>query len=258
MTRAPGDDETVDSLCGVAFLQPRHGYRVTLDAVLLAGFTDSVGQTPASADVVELGAGSGIVSLLLASWNPGWRFSAVEVQPRMASVARRNARKNALPIEVVESDWRSLPLAMKADLVVSNPPYFPATSARQPPDPTQAASRYEHHGNLESLARSAASLLKPDGAVRLIHSAGRAGDVFKAFRTVQLMPTVLRFVHPRANEPAHTMLVEFRPHSRRALVVEPPLIVHEAEGGGYSAEVSLLLSRRPVPCSPGVNAGSLE
>lgn len=241
------DDETLDSICGVNVFQPRQGYRFTLDAVLLAGFCRSEASPSPALDVIEFGAGSGVISLLLSSWHPSWRISAVEVQPAMAERARRNAQANDLPVAVVESDWRELPSSMKADLVVSNPPYFPPTSAKQPPDPAQAASRYEHHGDLTAFAHSVASVLKPDGTVRLIHSAGRAGDVFKAFRTFQLMPTVLRFVHPRANEPANTMLLELRPHSRRALVVEPPLVVHAPEDGAYSDEVQALLARRPTP-----------
>lgn len=239
------DDETLDTICGVSVFQPRRGYRFTLDAVVLAGFCRFDASPTDALDVVEFGAGCGIISLLLASWHPTWQIRAVEVQPAMAARTRRNAQANALGVDVIESDWRTLPASLKADLVVANPPYFPPGSAKQPPDPAQAASRYEHHGDLAALAHAAASVLKPDGAVRLIHSAGRLGDVFKAFRTFQLMPTVLRFVHPRANEPANTMLLELRPHSRRALVVEPPLVVHASEDGAYSAEVRALLAQRP-------------
>lgn len=237
----PADDDTLDSICGVHVRQPRQGYRFTLDAVLLADFCRFEASAPL--DVVELGTGSGVISLLLASWHPHWRISAVEVQAAMAERARRNMKANAVSVDIIEADWRHLPESMKAELVVTNPPYFAPDSAKQPPDPAKAASRYEHHGDLNALARAAASLLKPDGAVRLIHSAGRAGDVFKAFRTFQLMPTVLRFIHPRINEPANTMLLELRAHSRRALVVQPPLIVHPSEGGDYSPEVLALLAQ---------------
>jgi tRNA1(Val) A37 N6-methylase TrmN6 len=47
-------------------------------------------------------------------------------------------------------------------------------------------------------------------------------------------------VHARADGPAARVLLEARLRSRRALVVEPPLVLHEADGS-YRPEVRRML-----------------
>lgn len=243
----PAFDESLDAIGGgrVRLLQPRRGYRFNLDAVLLAGFAAKAVAADRPVDVVDLGTGCGVVALLVAAWRPNARVQAVEVQPAMAALARRNAQLNGLPVEVVEADWRAVPDTLRADLVVSNPPYFPPARGRPPVDEGRAAARFESHGDVSSLANSAARRLKPGGAVRLVHAASRTADVLDAFRAVRLLPTVMRFVHPRASEAANTVLIELRRDSRRPLVVEPPLVVHASAGREYSPEVAALLSARP-------------
>lgn len=243
----PGPDETLDAIGSgrVRLLQPRRGYRFNLDAVLLAGFAARSVALDRPANVVDLGTGCGVVALLLAAWRPNATVKAVELQPAMASLARRNAQLNHVPVEVIESDWRSLPAGVQADLVVSNPPYFPPARGRPPSDAGRAAARFESNGDVGSLAQSAAKLLAPGGSVRLVHAASRTADVLDAFRAVKLAPTVLRFVHPRLSEPANTVLIELRRDSKRPLTIEPPLIVHAGAGGDYTAEVAKLLSADP-------------
>lgn len=240
----PAPDETLDAIGDgrLRLLQRRHGYRFNLDAVLLAAFASRAVPDEEPFDILELGAGCGVVALLLSSWRPAARVSAVELQPALAALARRNVALNALPVEVLESDWRALPANHSVDLVVSNPPYFPPEQGRHPPDEERASARYERNGDLESLARSAAAAVKPRGAVRLIYSSTRTDDLLEALRRVRLMPTVLRFVHPRVGEPANLVLVEARPESRRPLEVEPPLIVHASSSKAYAPEVADLLS----------------
>lgn len=75
--------------------------------------------------VVEVGVGSGIVSIMLALHLPKARFIAVDISPRALAVARRNIETFALGerIELREGDLLSC-IDEKIDLLVSNPPYI--------------------------------------------------------------------------------------------------------------------------------------
>lgn len=75
--------------------------------------------------VVEVGVGSGIISILLALHLPNARFIAVDISPRALSVARRNIGEFGLSerIELREGDLLS-DITEKIDLLVSNPPYI--------------------------------------------------------------------------------------------------------------------------------------
>jgi len=75
--------------------------------------------------IVEVGVGSGIISILLALHLPHARFIAVDISPKALAVARRNIEAFGLSerIELREGDLLSC-IDEKIDLLVSNPPYI--------------------------------------------------------------------------------------------------------------------------------------
>src|SRR3954465_4114456 len=83
---------TENALLGgrIRLLQPPRGYRVAVDAVLLAAAIDA-----APGDrVLDLGAGVGAVGLCLAARVPGCAIVGIELQPGLAALAVRNAALN--------------------------------------------------------------------------------------------------------------------------------------------------------------------
>ena len=75
--------------------------------------------------VVEVGVGSGIISIMLARYFTKARFIAVDISPRALAVARRNIESFGLGdrIELREGDLLSC-VSEPIDLLVSNPPYI--------------------------------------------------------------------------------------------------------------------------------------
>lgn len=75
--------------------------------------------------IVEVGVGSGIISILLALHLPKAHFIAVDISSRALGVARRNIEAFGLAerIELREGDLLSC-VTEKIDLLVSNPPYI--------------------------------------------------------------------------------------------------------------------------------------
>ncbi|HQS66199.1 MAG TPA: peptide chain release factor N(5)-glutamine methyltransferase [Sulfuricurvum sp.] len=100
-------------------LIPRPETELLIDAVLATVSTDT------SLTFVEVGAGSGIISILLALHLPNARFIAVDISPRALDVARRNITDFGLDhrIELREGDLLSC-VDEKIDFLVSNPPYI--------------------------------------------------------------------------------------------------------------------------------------
>ena len=118
-----GEDETLDSFYrgSILVLQKREGYRFSVDAPLLADFI----QTKRSDEILELGAGNGIISLLL-SIKPFKHIAAVEIQEALADIARRNVILNNLErkISIIREDLRQYHPGKKFDVIFSNPPYI--------------------------------------------------------------------------------------------------------------------------------------
>ena len=125
---------------GVVVWQPRRGYRYGVEVYALAHFALA---SPA-ASAVDLGAGSGVVGLLLAS--TGVRVRAVERDLRWIDLARRSAEESGLAIEVEAGDVREVGGA-RVDLVVTNPPWFPADQTISPDD-WKAGARAMLHGTV--------------------------------------------------------------------------------------------------------------
>lgn len=243
-------DETQDSICGGLQIHQRtRGYRFTLDAILLAQFAAEGLPADKPLKVMDLGTGSGVIALLLARWRPAWKVTGVEVQPQLAELARRNAGLNGLAVDIVEADWRTLGArdrAGDADLVVCNPPYFTLDGGQPCADPERAAGRQELHGSLDETTRAAARVVRGGGSVRFVHTAARLPQLMAAVAEAGLGVGRLCLVHPRASEPAGTVLLEASPGARRPLRVDPPIIVHNADGGFLPHIAALLASKGSV------------
>lgn len=131
------DDWTREEpLPGLVIWQPRRGFRYGAEAFWLAGFALE-GGVPRTA--LDVGTGSGIVAGLLAAH--GVAAEGIDVRPEWeAGWQRSRAESRAFPsvrvqdVGAVQGAW---------DVVVSNPPYFPAGTGPSSPDTWKAAARSE-------------------------------------------------------------------------------------------------------------------
>ena len=73
--------------------------------------------------VLDVGAGTGAIALAVADEHPGARVTAIDVSPEALALARENAARTGLDVELLEHDLRDGLPPGPWDLVVSNPPY---------------------------------------------------------------------------------------------------------------------------------------
>lgn len=238
--------ETLDSIgtAGVKVLQRRRGYRFTVDAVLLAGFTAS--ESADEGRVLELGAGSGVVSFLLARQFGRGPIDALELQPAVYERLVRGVALNGLEdrVKPLLGDLREARMLLSAgaySLVVSNPPFRPRSAGVLSPDEERALSKQELACDASAVVAAARHALKPGGGVSLVYPAARLTEVLGLLTAARLFPHVLRLVHARVGSPATRFLVYALRDSDRRLNVRPPLIVHGEGPGGYAPEVAALM-----------------
>ena len=130
----------------MAVCQPRRGYRWGVEVYLLADF--ALGDGPVGT-AVDLGTGSGIVALLLAT--RGVVVTAVERSRAWLPLARENLAGHA--VTLVEADvraWQGAPV----DVVVTNPPWFDPEAGPSSPDRWKAESRTALFGTPEDFVRA--------------------------------------------------------------------------------------------------------
>lgn len=225
---SPGEDETLDSFYHgrILLLQKRQGYRFSVDAPLLADFI-----RPRPGDrLLELGAGNGIISLLL-SRKPFRRIVCLEVQPGLADLARRNVVLNQLEkkILVLEKDLRAFRPGRKFDLVFSNPPYIKSRGGHLSRSEEKSIAKHEIKGDIFDIMQAAGSVLKKDGRACFIYPVKRRSDFDRALEEPGLKIKTLRLVHSRSGEPARWFLSECRLEAPSPEVL-PPLRVYDARG----------------------------
>lgn len=229
-------------LFDLQLFQPRQGYRYSLDALLLARFC---AELKAGGRIIDLGAGCGIISLVLARVNPAASVVAVENNPDMATLVERNILHNDLVGRVfVHSEdiinlRKSYPHST-FDLVVSNPPFRTPASGKVSPLVGRNAARHETTAGLSDFLAVAKYLVKPGGKICFIQHPSRLTDFIAHAMELKLALHRLRMVHDRVAAPATMFLAELAKGSRRGLMVEAPLILRD-ERGNNSDEVAEML-----------------
>ncbi|MCX8045220.1 MAG: methyltransferase, partial [Desulfobacterota bacterium] len=167
--------------------QPKHGYRFSIDSILLADFAGP----KVHGMVADLGAGSGIVSLLLVRNPKVTRIVAFEIQHELAALAKKNIVLNHCndKVTVEHGDIRHIRKKCPAgscDAVVTNPPFFAVGTGRINPHTQKASARHEMHGALHDFLTAAAYLLKTGGSLFIVYNADRAVDLLTGMRGAKI------------------------------------------------------------------------
>jgi tRNA1Val (adenine37-N6)-methyltransferase len=243
----PGPGETLDSICGgeVQVLQRRTGYRFTLDPILLAYFAVYEGGAHRGR-LMDLGTGSGIIPLVLAKRLGRRDITALELQPRLYSLAERNVYLNRCEQQVtlVQGDLRQVDELFAAgsfNHVLCNPPYRACTTGRSSLMVEKALARHEVACALPDVARAASYLLAPRGGLCVVYPAARFAELAGVLREHRLEPRTARMVHPRADRPAKLVLLHAVKGGRTDLSVLPPLVLHAEDEHAFTEEVSAMV-----------------
>ena len=237
-------DETCDAILdgSITLIQPKHGYRFSVEAILLGRFA----QASKRDRVLDLGAGCGVVSILMASLYRPREVVAIEIQPALAEMAARNAAINELAsVRAICADLRQKKIASvepaSFDLIVANPPYRAVAAGRENPEHGRRVARGESTATLADFIAAARRYARRGGRIAFVFAARRSAELISTMRSNQLEPKRIRFVHPRIAMPASVLLIEARAGGGIEVAIEPPLILYERPGV-YTAEARQLLS----------------
>lgn len=239
------DDLTEDSLLDgrVRLLQPRQGYRVALDPVLLAA---AVAVLPGE-QVLDAGAGTGAASLCLALRAPGCKVIGLEIERDLQRIASGNVRLNQASgrVEILQGDVARPPprlMAASFDHVMTNPPHLRQGDASRSPFATRAAANVEGEVDLVGWLQASLRMLQPSGTLTLIHRADRLDAVLAALAGRLGGMCVYPLWPDNQGRPAKRVIVQGRKGSRAPLRLARGLVLHDA-GGQFTPTVEGVLRR---------------
>jgi tRNA1(Val) A37 N6-methylase TrmN6 len=259
------DAESDDAFLGgrLRLLQPGTGYRAGIDGVLLAATVEA---RPGE-QVLDVGAGVGVVGLCVAQRLPDVRITLVERDAGLAALARRNIERNGLAgrAQVVEADvlkpLREAPVLAAAaesfDHVLANPPFHVEGRGTAAGDPVKAGANAMPAGALDRWLRFMAAMARPGGRVTLIHRAEALPELLPALAG-RFGGAIVLPLQPREGEHALRVIVRAVKGSRAPLELQPGLVLHNADGSFRPPIAAALRDGAGLPLGgdpPGADAG---
>ena len=220
-------------------IQKKNGLTFGTDAYLLAAFTRACPRGTA----VDLGCGTGVISLLCAQRS---RFSHVycaELQKSFAELTERNIILNSLndKMSVINIDVRELTQKHscgQVDAVFTNPPYMKAQSGRENPVDEKNIARRELNGTIYDFCAAAGRILKSGGAFYVVHRPERLCDIMCAMREAKVEPKTLLYVCPDTRSQPSLILLEGRKDAAPSMILSRPLYIYKEGSREYTDDMN--------------------
>lgn len=234
------ENERIDDLeyKGLKLIQNINGFCFGVDSVLLSDYAKNIKK---NTTVIDIGTGTGIISILLCKKTNLKKIYGIEIQSDVAEMATRSAKLNNLEdrFEVINTNIKDIFLHIEPhtiDAIVTNPPYKKIGTGVKSEDITQLISRHEVECTLEDIIMQSSKLLKDLGEFYMVHRAERLVDIMCLLRKYKLEPKNIRFVHSRVNEKPMLILIKAVKCAKEFLKLDKPLVIYK-EDGNYTDEI---------------------
>lgn len=166
--------------------------KVTTDACLFGAWVaNEVESDPNSyrekvETALDIGTGTGLLSLMLVQKNPGTNILAVEIDKSAAEQAADNIDASLWKdrVDIVEGDVKDLSFPEKFDLIISNPPFY-ETELRSETDKKNIAFHSDNL-TLQELLHTIKTHLSPNGNFFLLLPYKRNDEIKRLFKDHQL------------------------------------------------------------------------
>ena len=229
----------------IELIQNTDGLTFGTDALLLAGYISGKYES-----AIELGSGTGIISMLLLARGKINTVDCVELQSEYAELTCRNAEHNGLSdrLRAVCADVRDYRTDKECELVFTNPPYMKATSGKSNRDDKKNVARHEVAGTIYDFCKSGAKLLKYGGAFAVVYRPDRLIDLIDAMRSAGLEPKRMTYVHANEKSEPSMVLIEAKKGGKCGLKLTRPLFIYKnTDNKEYSEDMNFIMNEGVFP-----------
>lgn len=226
-------------------IQKTDGLTFGTDALLLAGYISGKYK-----NALEIGGGTGIISMLLITRGKAERAVAVEVQEEFCRLIERNAELNGLSemLRAELADIRDFKVEAEFDLIYTNPPYMKTTSGKANQMDKKNIARHEVFGDISDFTASAKRLLKFGGTFAVVYRPDRLVDLIAAMREAKIEPKRITFVHADTESESSMVLVEGKSGAKGSAILTRPLIIYKDKSHSeYSDDMKYIMENGTFP-----------
>ena len=240
-------DERIDDLefNNLKIIQNKKFFCFGIDSVLISNFC---AKNKSASNAVDIGSGSGIISILIASKTRIKHIYGIEIQNEVAEMSKRSIELNHLEdkIEILNIDLKDATKYIKPnsiDCVVTNPPYMKNGTGAKNENRQKIIARHEVETTLSEILNISYKLLKDKGEFFMIHRVDRLVDILSEMRAQRLEPKEIQFIHPYVNKSPNLVMLRAVKNGGRELKVLDPLVVYN-EDGEYTDEILKIYGKK--------------
>lgn len=241
------ENERIDDLeyKGLKIIQNTEGFCFGIDAVLLSDFAKEIKN---NSKVLDLGTGTGILSILLSGKTNLNKIYGIEIQKQVAEMAQRSVKLNNLEdkIEIINENIKNLANIFEKnsfDAIVTNPPYKKLNTGEKNEKENKLISRHEITASLEDFIKISFDLLKDKGTLYMVHRPERLAEIIYKLKQNKLEPKVIKLVHSNINSEPKLILIKAVKNAKEFLKIEKPLFIYD-EDGNYTEEILKIYNKK--------------
>lgn len=241
------ENERIDDLeyKGLKIIQNKEGFCFGIDSVLLSDFAKDIKR---ESRVLDLGTGTGIISILLCGKTELKEIIGIEIQKEVYEMAKRSAELNKIEdkFKLINEDIKNLSKIFPAnsfDAIVTNPPYKKENTGLKNENKIKQISKHEIMCSIDDIARVSSLLLNSNCSLYMVHRPDRLVDIIEALRKHKLEPKKIRLVYPKIGKEPNLVLIKATKCGRPFLKIEKPLFVYK-ENGLYSNEILEIYNKK--------------
>lgn len=234
------ENERIDDLefKNLKIIQNEKEFCFGIDSVLLSDFAKEI---KPNSKIIDFGTGTGILPILLSGKTKNTQIIGVEIQEKMADMAKRSVSLNKLEnrIQIINQDIKNLNNVFNKnsfDVVITNPPYKENNTGLKNEYEGKIIARHEVKCNLEDIILMAKNMLKDKGVLYMVHRPERIVDICEYLRKYKIEPKIIKFIYPKNGEKTNLILIKAVKNAKRFLKIEKPLIIYK-ENGEYTDEI---------------------
>lgn len=217
-------------------IQEQSAMKVGMDGVLIGAWA----QAPDAERILDIGAGTGLIALMMAQKNTSAVIDAIEIDPDAFQESKLNAQNspwnNRINMVMCSFQEFARRTGQKYDLIVSNPPFF--TNGEKAPVRNRAQARHSDSLSLDDLISGAANILNTGGKIAVILPSDTFSEIEKLARENKLFISRLCRVKPNPKKPEFRILIELT--NSESFLKEETLMIEFERHHDYSPEYKAL------------------
>ncbi|MDH6251195.1 tRNA1Val (adenine37-N6)-methyltransferase [Chryseobacterium sp. H1D6B] len=182
--------------------QSKDVFRVGTDGVLLGASAD----VSSASKVLEIGTGTGLISLMLAQRNSKAEFLGIDIQEEAVGLTKTNFENSVFNVRLknILQDLKTFEAKDKFDLIVSNPPYFEESGSEK-----DKIARQTVELNFQQLISKSSTLLSEKGIFSVIVPVEAGSDFMEITKENQLFLTRRINIKGIGNSKVKRLILEF-------------------------------------------------